>query len=84
MDGLKVLFQSRRFKVLLGTVVADLLVMLGAHRGLPKDLCVNFAGLITLAAIVYMGGTALEDYGEKRAGGTPPLNAKLTEEEAKQ
>ncbi len=71
MEALRALFRSRKFVTALAVVLGDVLALtVGPWAGIPEDLCVQLATLITLIGAVVIGGVALEDYGLKRAGTT--------------
>ena len=65
LEALKRLFASRKFLLALGGIGADVLVLLTIEPALATKLAV----LITTLIGVVIGGIAIEDAAEKRAGG---------------
>lgn len=63
MDVLRALFRSRKFVAGLSAIIVATLVELGVPEGVSSQLI----DAITVIAVAYIGGTAIEDAMFKRA-----------------
>ena len=64
------MFQSRKFRVLVIDTIFSVLFLMATWYLVPDqaDRVIEILGLLQVPVVMYIGGTALEDYGAKRAG----------------